>query len=146
VKTLPLALLVTLAGLGIGAGASFGTSYAMGAMTEHAATAAADEPPTFVSSGTILAPLVYPSGRLAGYVVFDAELQTSAENAEIVRARLPLLMHAVNMRTYRTPMASGPDGMLPNLEVFRALLVAASTEAFGKGVVERVAITRAAPG
>jgi hypothetical protein len=145
-KTLPLALLVTVAGLGIGAGASFGTTYAMGALATHAAAAAAQAPPTFVATGNILAPLVYPNGRLAGYVVFEAELQTSPDNAEVVRKRLPLLMHALNMRTYRTPMASGPDGMLPNLEVFRALLITASTEAFGAGVVKRVAITRAAPG
>ena len=59
--------------------------------------------------------------------------------------RLPLLLHAINMRTFKTPMAAGKDGLLPSLEQFRKIVEAAAPEAFGAGVVRKVAITQATP-
>lgn len=146
-KTAILATIVVLAGAIVGGGASFATGLVLGASAAPAKPAGLAEtlPPTFVASGKILAPLVFPNGRLAGYVQFEAQLETTPERAEFVKARLPLLMHALNMRTYRTPMTSGPDGMLPDLEVFRKLLLEASVEAFGPGEVKRAAITQATP-
>jgi hypothetical protein len=78
-------------------------------------------------------------------VHLEAQLEVSADKAEFVRDRLPLLLHAINMRTYRTPMTSGPDGMLPDLAACRSVLAASAAEAFGRDVVKRVAITQAAP-
>ena len=34
--------------------------------------------------------------------------QVSAGEAEAVAARMPLLLHAINLQTYRTPLAAGP--------------------------------------
>lgn len=145
-KTAPLAALVVVAGLAAGGGAAFGTSMLLGPATAAgAATPAEPELPTFVPTGKILAPLVFADGRLAGYVNFQAQLQVAPDKAEFVTARLPVLLHAINMRTYRTPMASGPDGMLPDLVSFRRVVMAASDEAFGKGLVKQAAITEAAP-
>ena len=141
-KTAPLAVLVIFAGLAAGGGAAFGTSLLL---ARPAAPVAETESPTFVPTGKILAPLVFADGRLAGYVSFQAQVEVTPDKAEFVTARLPLLLHAINMRSFRTPMASGPDGMLPGLAVFRSLMMTASDEAFGKGVVKRVAITEAAP-
>lgn len=143
-KTAPLAALVVVAGLAAGGGAAFGTSLLLARPAAPVAEAEA-ETPTFVATGKILAPLVFADGRLAGYVNFQAQLEVAPDKAEFVTARLPLLLHAINMRSFRTPMASGPDGMLPGLVAFRALLMTASDEAFGKGVVKRAAITEAAP-
>jgi hypothetical protein len=102
-------------------------------------------PAVFVPAGKVLTPLVSKDGRLAGYESFKVELEVNADRAEDVQARLPLLLNAINMRTYRTPMAAGPDGLLPNIATFRKVVMEAAEEAFGKGVVRRAAITEATP-
>lgn len=146
-KTAPLAALAIIGGLAAGGGASFATGLILGGSGGAAAThrTQPEPPPTFVATGKILAPLVFPGGRLAGYVNFEIQLETAPDRAEFVKERLPYLFHAVNMRTFHTPMTSGPDGMLPDLAVFRAVVAASAVEAFGPGVVRRVAIVQATP-
>lgn len=143
-KKILLPLAVLIAGTGVGGGAAYGTSMLLGPPTP-----ATDEPTpadtAFVPTTKILAPLVMSDGRLSGYVAFEVQLEVAADEAEVVAARMPLLLHAINMRTYRTPMAAGPDGMLPDLGMFRQLVMDAAPEAFGKGVVKRAAITGAVP-
>lgn len=145
-KTALLVPIVLVVGLAAGGGAAFGTGLILGEKPAHAKAPPPPEMPSFVPTGKILAPLVYPDGRLAGYVSFEAQLEVPEDKVEFVTARLPVLLNAVNLRTYHTPMASGPDGMLPELTVFRGVLMAASVEAFGRDVVKRAAITQAAPG
>lgn len=142
-KTPIIAVLTVVAGIAVGGGAAFGTDMIM--QRAAAPEAKADELPTFVATGPILSPLVFPDGRLAGYVSIEAQLQVAPDKAAFVTDRLPLLLHAVNMRTFRTPMTSGPDGMLPDLAVFRQVLTTACAEAFGPGVIKIVAITQATP-
>lgn len=146
-KTPILAAIVVFAGAVVGGGASFATHLVLSAPAVPAKPVKPAEPlaPSFVATGKILAPLVFPNGRLAGYVQFEAQLEIAPGQADFIKARLPLLMHALNMRTYRTPMTSGPDGSVPDLEVFRTLLLVASVEAFGPGQVKRAAITQATP-
>jgi hypothetical protein len=146
-KNAVIAALVIACGLGIGGGAAFGANTFLAGHGKGGppAPAAIVMAPVFVRTGEMLAPLVFPDGRLAGYVNFDVQLEVAAGRADYVGARLPLLLHAVNMRTYRTPMTSGPDGLIPNLAVFRTVLTEAATEAFGPGVVLRAAIVQAAP-
>lgn len=140
-------VLILLLGLAVGGGAAFATALLTGPRSSavHTAHAAAPRAPTFVPAGKILAPLVFSDGRLSGYVSFEFQLEVKDDKVEFVTARLPFLLHAINMRTYRAPMASGPDGMLPNLEVFRKIVQDASSEAFGAGIVRRAAITAAVP-
>lgn len=137
-------LAVVLAGLGLGGGAAFATVLLLGPKDASAA-AASDAATGFVDGGKVLAPLVFADGRLSGYVEFQIQLQVPDDKAEYVTARLPLLLHAINMRTFRTPMAAGPDGLLPNLEAFRKVVLDAAPEAFGAGVVRKVAVTKATP-
>ncbi|WP_448661357.1 hypothetical protein ACG3SL_11945 [Sphingomonas sp. CJ20] len=133
-----------IAGLAVGGGAAFATSMFYG--KKGAAAEKPVEPdPAFVDAGQILAPLVFPDGRLAGYVQIQMQLQVPPDKVGFVTARLPLMLHAINMRTYRTPMAAGPDGMIVNIEMFRKVAMAAAPEAFGAGVVRRVAVTAATP-
>jgi hypothetical protein len=73
------------------------------------------------------------------------QLETVDADVAFVTARLPVLMNAINMRTFRVPMASGPDGMLPNLTTFQKIVMESSNEAFGPRIVRRVVITQAAP-
>lgn len=136
-------LLIATAGVGVGGGAAYATVAIIGSSSAEAKGEPAET--SFVPAGKILAPLVFPDGRLAGYVSFDVHLDVPADRSEWVAVRLPLLLNAINMRTYRTPMTSGPDGMLPNIGTFRDVVLEASTEAFGAGAVQRVAVTEAAP-
>lgn len=141
-----LFLLATmLAGLGAGGGAAYATVSIMGPARPGHAAAAEQGPPSFVDAGKVLAPLVFADGRLSGYVQFQIQLEVPTEKAEFVTPRLPLLLHAINMRTFKTPMAAGPDGQLPDVEEFRKVVMSAASEAFGAGTVRKVAITAATP-
>lgn len=127
-------------GIAVGGGSAYGVAMLRAPQSQQTVTDGA-----FVPTGPVLAPLVLEDGRLAGYTSFEVELEVPADQAEFVAARMPLLLHAINLRTFRSPLASGPDGMLPNVEQFRAVVMTAAPEAFGKGVVRRAAITRADP-
>jgi len=139
-------LIVLLAGLGLGGGAAFATMLVLGPSHQgEGAQAPEDAKVNFVPAGKVLAPLVFADGHLAGYVQFDVELEVPQDKSEFVTDRLPLLLHAINMRTYRTPMAAAPDGMLPDIEVFRKVVLQAAQEAFGAPIVRKVAVTAASP-
>lgn len=147
-KKLLFLIVALIAGLAAGGG----TAYAMvkmlgigGAPKQEAKAEEKEEPAKFVPTGKILVPLVFADGHLAGYASMDVQLQVDETKADFVNQRMPLLLHAINMRTYRTPMAAGPDGMLPDLEGFRKLVDAAANEAFGPKIVRKVAVTGANP-
>lgn len=133
-------VLLLVLGLAVGGGAAFGVRMIMGPPQTHETAERA-----FVPTGPVLAPLVLEDGQLSGYVSFEIQLEVPADEAEFVAARMPMLLHAINVRTFRSPLASGPDGMLPDLEQFRKVVMAAAPEAFGKGVVRQAAITQANP-
>ncbi|WP_294258367.1 hypothetical protein [uncultured Sphingomonas sp.] len=146
-KKLLFLIVALIAGLAAGGG----TAYAMvkmlgiGAPKQEAKAEEKEEPAKFVPTGKVLVPLVFADGHLAGYAAMEVQLQVDETKAEFVTQRMPLLLHAINMRTYRTPMAAGPDGMLPDLEGFRKLVDASATEAFGPKVVRKIAVTNANP-
>ena len=135
---------VLVGGVALGGGVSYGTSQMLGTGAP-ASQGAASAPTQFVQVQHLLAPLVHPDGQLSGYVAFNFELEVGEDEAAAVEARLPLLLHGINMRTYRKPLASGPDGLLPELGGFRTIVEEAGAEAFGKGVVRNVAVTEAVP-
>jgi len=141
---MPIALLII--GVGTGGGAAYGTTMLLGPPAPKTESAAKEEPTTLVEVENVVAPLVLPDGqRLAGYVSFQVALQVPEDEAEAIAAKLPLLRHEINMRTYRKPMASGPDGTLPTLEVFRDIVQESADVAFDKGTVSAVAISSAVP-
>lgn len=145
-KTALLIPILLVAGLGVGGGAAFGVRQLLPAPAAAAQPAARTKIETaFVPTGKILAPLVSADGRLAGYVSFEVQLETEESDVDFVTTRLPLLMDAINMRTFRTPMTSGPGGMLPDLAVFRTVVMTSATEAFGGKVVKRAVIMTATP-
>jgi hypothetical protein len=138
-------LLILLLGGGVGAASGFGVRYAFGPPAATPRPVAAKVPTTLVALPRMTAPLVLPDGRLSGYAAFEEQLEVPTEDAARVTAQLPYLQHAINMRTYRIPLAAGRDGALPNIDVFRRVTLDAATEAFGRGVVRRVAVTQAVP-
>lgn len=141
-KKLLLPLGVLLAGGGVGGGGAIATRHFT---RPPAPGAAAEEPLVFVPVAKVVAPLVLTTGTLSGYVAFDAELQVTEDKQADVTGKLPLLLHAINMRTYRAPLATGPDGMLPDIREVKRVVQAACVETFGQRTVRRVAITRAEP-
>jgi hypothetical protein len=156
-KMLLIPVAVVVAGAGVGAGAAWGTDMLLGQPEPPAAGPAAAGPAAAAAPGRreglafvpvtgLVTPLVMADGRLAGYVSADVALGVEEGEEAEVTARLPLLLHAVNMRTYRTPLAAGPDGMLADVAGLRAVVLEAAPEALGPGVVHEVAITRAVPG
>lgn len=137
-------LAMTLAGLLAGAGGG-------AAVTLLLPAADKPRPPvevgdgTFVSLGAILVPLTLPDGRLTGYMRIEAQLEVAAADSEGVTARLPLIIHAVNVRAYAKPLAAGPDGRLPDAPALRAIVAEEAAKLLGKGVVRSVALTSLAP-
>ncbi len=147
-KKILFLFIVMLSGLGLGGAAAFGTLLVLGPRPATAAPAPAAEAveTAFVPVDKLLAPLVSADDdRLTGYVQFQFNLEVPRDKATEVTARLPLLLHAINMRTFKTPMAAGKDGLLPSLDQFRKVVESSSQEAFGAGVVRKVAITQATP-
>ena len=139
-----LPVLLLLGGGAAGAAGGYGALTVLGkpsAKVEHKQA----EPTLFVPAGSILAPIVASDGRLSGYARFEVQLEVTQSGEAEATAKLPLFLHAVNMRTYRSPMASGPDNLLPDLKIFRAVLMEAAAEALGKDVVRNAAVTAAAP-
>jgi hypothetical protein len=140
-KTFVIVPAVAALGLAVGGSAAYGTVRALSG--KPLITLA--KPRIFLPTGPITAPLVSADGHLAGYVVFEAQLEVSVDGEADMRGRLPLLLDATTMRTFKTPMASGPDGMLPDLDVFRILLRDVAQQVYGKGQVSKVVITQASP-
>jgi hypothetical protein len=138
-KLLGAVLALTL-GVGVGGGSAWGVG--MLRQNDGPATGGRTE---FVETGTMMAPLVFPDGRLSGYVSFAVQLEVPQGEGETVKAKLPLLLNAVNLRTYRTPMASGRDGLIPGLDAFRRVVMDAARETYGPDLVRRAVVTQASP-
>jgi len=138
-KKILLPILVLLAGAAVGGAGAYGTTVVIGVRDPGAMKT------VFVPTGSILTPLVDPDGRLSGYVSIEAGLEVPEKHAEQIESRLPLLLNAINMKTFRTPIASGKDGLIPNLEGFRRVVHQAAAETFGKDVVVRAVVTKASP-
>lgn len=154
-KKAVLGIALLLAGTAAGAGGGWALLTFMPDMSPKAeagvdgaadTTADADDTPTsIIPAGRVLAPLVYKDGTLAGYGGFQVQIEVPEAEAATITARLPILLHAINMRTFKAPLAAGPDGMIPDLGLFRATVQQAADESFGKGMVKRVLVTEAAP-
>ena len=139
---LPLLLLV--GGGAAGAAGGYGAMTLLGPPSAKPVEKKA-EATIFVPAGSILAPIVAADGHLSGYATFEVQLEVTESGQADVTAKLPLFLHAVNMRTYRSPMASGPDNLLPDIKIFRAILMEAAQDSLGKGAIVNAAVTAASP-
>lgn len=131
-----------LLGGGIVGGGSAVLVASFGPAPQERAPLPSDEPPAFVPVD-LLVPLVFEDGELAAYLTLRAQLQVAPDSVEEVTARVPLLQHAINLETYRTPFATGPDGRLPDLAGLRKLIQRSADRTLGGGVVTQVAIVEA---
>lgn len=99
----------------------------------------------FVTMGALLVPITLPDGQFTAYVTVEPQLEVAVSDEEGVTARLPLVIHAVNVRLYRTPLAGGADGRLPDAGKIRTVIAEEASKVLGRGVVRSVALTRIAP-
>ena len=139
-KKLLGAVLALILGAGVGGGSAWGVGLLRsdGGQVTKART-------EFVPTGAMMAPLVFPVGGLSGYVSFEVQLEVAEGEGDAVKAKLPVLLNAVNLRTYRTPMASGRDGLIPGLDAFRRVVMDAARETYGPDMVRRAVVTQASP-
>jgi hypothetical protein len=106
----------------------------------------AQEPTAFLEMPRMLGPIVDQEGRLMGYNQFIVHVEIQTKSDEDLKQWVPLLQDAINMRTFRTPMAVGTDGQRPNLDMLRQMVRAAAEEVLGKKEVRRILITESQPG
>lgn len=137
-------LLLILAGLLAGSGGAAGAYAAMGARVE-VVTPPKPAEIMYVDVGRMMVPLVDPNGDLVGYVAIEARMELLAENQAEVRDRLPVLQHEINMRSWKTGLAAGPDHMLLGTDNAMRLYKEAAAKAFGKHVVRRILLTSVTP-
>lgn len=139
-------LLLLPLGLIIGAGGGAGVAFLLPAAPPAPAVAPASSGDSkFVTLGALLVPVTLPDGQLTAYVTVEPQLELGEDDVEPVTARIPLIIDAVNVRTFATPLASGPDGRLPDAAAFKAVVAKEAARLLGPGVVRSVAITRIAP-
>lgn len=132
--------------LGLAAGAGGGSAVALllpPAAPSHAPVQAGDS--RFVTLGALLVPVLVADRQLTAYASVEAQLEVGADDEEGVTARIPLVIHAVNVRLYRTALGSGPDGRLPDASAIRTAVAEEAQKVLGPGVVRSVALTRLAP-
>lgn len=145
-KKLLTLLIVLLLGLGVGGGAAYGLSMVLGPPpTPDAHVEKKKVETAFVPTGALVVPIVTGDGNLSGYASFEMQLEVAEADEAEVTAQIPLLLHAINMRTYRTPMAAGKQKILPDLDVLSRLAMEAATKSLGKGKVLRAVVTSARP-
>jgi hypothetical protein len=56
-----------------------------------------------------------------------------------------LLLHAINMRAYRSPLAAGKQKIMPDLDTLSALVMEAANAAWGKGKLKTAVVVNARP-
>lgn len=142
-----LSLLLTI-GASLAAGAGGGA--AVVTLLPHDKAPAEREPievgdGKFVTLGALLIPIRIADGTLTAYASVEPQIEVAAEDEEGVKARLPLIINAVNMRAFETPLAAGPDDRLPNAAEIRRIVSEESVKVLGRGSVRSVALTRLSP-
>lgn len=135
--------LIGLAGCTLGVASAWTAAQFLPNAHQQAVNAPADL--TFVPAGKVLVPLVTGEGRLSGYAEIDFQIEVAADRKAEITAQLPALINSINLKSFRRPMAAGRDGLLPDLDSFRALAMDAAREALGPNTVRRVAIIATVP-
>jgi hypothetical protein len=140
-------LIALILGLGVGGGAAYGVSQVLGPAPAAGAHEEKHEKveTAFIPTGALTVPIVTADGDLSGYAAFELQLEVPADEVEEVGAQMPLILNAINLRTYRTPMAAGKDKVLPDLDTMAKIVMQASAEAVGKGKVMRAVVMSAKP-
>lgn len=140
---------VVFAGLLVGGSGAVGIQYAVGAMMPAAVAAQRAERPEdveYVEVGKIMVPVVDHDGDLMSYLKVEAMLEVPEGTGEEVKVKLPVVIHEINMVTWRTALSAGPDGRLVDTNALQKIFAGAAARVYGKDVkVERVLLTSTIP-
>lgn len=145
-------VLLTVVGLLLGGGGA--TAYFLFLAPHSAGKAEAEAPaepegpplpPEFVEVSRLTVPLVNPEGSLSGYMNLELKFEVAAQDAEYVKARIPMVRHAINETLSRTSIADQNNSMLLDYAVAQRVLREAANRALEREVVRTVQITTALP-
>ncbi len=131
-------------GLAAGAGGGAGVSLVTAPKSAKAEPLAAASG-RFVTLGALLIPVMLADGQLTAYVTIEAQIEVGEADEEAATERVPLIIHAVNLRAFTTPLGAGPDGRLPDAARVRAIVAEEAGKILGSGRVRSIALTRLAP-
>lgn len=145
-------ILLAVVGLLLGGGGA--TAYFLflapntGTMPEAEAPAEPEGPPAapeFVDISRLTIPLVGPDGTLNGYMTLDLKLEVKAEEIEFVKARMPMMRHAINETLSSTSIADTNNPVQLDYAAAAKVLRETINRALAREVVVSVQIMSALP-
>ena len=140
---------VVIAGLFVGSVAAAGVQYSVGATVPAAlAKERADRPQAmeYVDLGKVTVPVVDSDGDLVRYVTINASLEVPKGAGDATKSKLPVVLHEINMATWKSALSSGPDGELVDTNAVERIFESAAKQVYGKDVpVNRVLLTSTVP-
>jgi hypothetical protein len=149
-KKILFLLIVLLAGLGLGGGAAFATMLALG--PRHEAESRRRQGRCRGREGQLRADRQESWRRSSSPTATSPAMSSSIssskwpqDKSDFVTARLPLLLHAINMRTYRTPMAAGARRAASRSRRVPQGRASGRPGSVRRAVVRKVAVTAATP-
>ncbi|HEY4546633.1 MAG TPA: flagellar basal body-associated FliL family protein [Pedomonas sp.] len=102
-------------------------------------------PPEFVEINRLTVPLINPEGSLSGYMNLDLKFEVKVEDVEFVKARIPMMRHAINETLSRTSVADKGNPLLLDYPAAQRVLRDAVNGTLGRDAVRTVQITTALP-
>lgn len=102
-------------------------------------------PPEFVDINRLTVPLVSPDGSLSGYMTLDLKFEVAPEEAAFVKARIPMMRHAINETLSRTSVADPKNPLQLDYARGAQVLREAVNRALEREAVLSVQITTALP-
>lgn len=143
-------LLIVVLALLLGAGGGAAGMHFLGPAGQQAEKPAASAAPLPEESEIlppfkVRAPIVFSDGNLSTYARFSVQLVVRAETAEQAGEMQPLVINAINMRTFQAPLAQSPDGQIPSVQAFRDIVLASAQEVLGRSNVSKALVTDIEP-
>lgn len=140
---------IVAGGLVAGSIAALGIQYSVGATVPLAiAKERADRPIAmeYVALGKVTLPVVDKDGDLVRYVAIDASLEVPQGDGDEAKTKLPVVLHQINMVTWKSALSSGPDGELVDTNAVEKIFETAAKQVYGKDLpVNRVLLTSTIP-
>ena len=142
-------LLVAVTGLAVGSVAAVGILHSFGVSVPAAfANDRTSRPQAmeYVAVGKLTVPVVDREGELVRYVAIEASLEVPRGMGDEAKAKLPVVLHQINMVTWKSALSTGADGELVDTNSVEKIFETAAKQVYGKDVtVNRVLLTSTVP-
>lgn len=142
--------LLAVVGLALGGGGATAWFLFLGPQAGSEAEAPArpkgpPAPPVFVDVNRLTIPLVNAEGMLSGHMNLDMKFEVAADDADFVKARIPMMRHAINETLSRTSIADKNNPQLLDYALAQKVLRDAANRALTREAVRTVQINNALP-